>query len=184
MIKPEVKQVVRLQTYSQLGNSDLMEPVYSVRIEPLIRVNAALGIRGIDSSFTIKKGTERLETQNAWAEFRVKKDDGRGDYYIDVLVGNKDETNNHSHIGINLDQSTSFVESRGVLNILRREIDSRQKGRLADETIEYSERKDGKPEIKFIFQMIIDEPTKTITPKFEEAQLTEKNKRQSMIPVD
>ena len=110
--------------------------------------------------------------------FRVKRDPRRGDYYIDLLVGRKrhvmDRLKPYAHIGINPDQSTRFVETRGVLNGIRREIDSKQRGRLADETIEYSERKEGKPVGKFIFQVIINEPTRTITPKFEEAQLEKK----------
>lgn len=140
------------------------------------RVSRPRSAKGTDSSFTIKEGKERLETKSFWAEFRVKKDERRGDQYIDVLIGRKDEMKPHSHIGINLDQSTRFVEPRGVLNTIRRVVNSKQMGRLADETIEYSERRDGKPEGNFVFQIIIDEPTKTITPRFEEAQLEEKTK--------
>lgn len=138
-----------------------------------VRYQAATSIKGIVSSFTIKEGKERLETKNFWAEFRVKMDDRTGDRYIDVLMGNKDESKPHSHLGLNLDQSTRFVEPRGLLNTMRREVDSKQKGRLADETIVYSEPKAGKPKGKLVFKIIIDEPTKTITPKFEEALMEE-----------
>jgi hypothetical protein len=174
MVRPIVGRVVRLETYTEIGNTGLMEPLYWVATNMSIQAHAASSIKGVDSSFTIKEGKERLETKNFWAEFRVKKDERHGDQYVDVLIGRRDEADAHSHIGINFDQSTRFVESRGVLNTLRREVDSKLRGRLADETIEYSERKEGKPEGKFIFQIIIDEPTRTITPKFDEAQLEEK----------
>lgn len=173
MVKPEVRRAVRIQTYSEIVNTGLMEPCYWVETGMSVRYQAASSIKGIDLSFTIKEGKERLETENFWAEFRIKRDDRIGDRYIDVLIGNKDETKPHSHLGLNLDQSTRFVEPRGLLNAIRREVDSKQKGRLADETIVYSEPKVGKPKGKFVFRIIIDEPTWTITPKFEEALMEE-----------
>ena len=88
-------------------------------------------------------------------------------------MGNKNESKPHSHFGLNLDSSTRFVEPRGVLNTMRQEIDSKQKGRLSDETIVYSEPKEGKPKCKLVFKVIVDEPTKTITPLFEEAWMNE-----------
>lgn len=172
-VKPEVKRAVRIQTYSEIVNTGLMEPCYWVEIGMSVQYQAASSIKGIDSSFTIKEGRERVETQNFWAMFRVQKDDRIGDLYIDVLIGNKDETKPHSHLGLNRDGSTRFVESRGLLNTLRREIDSKQKGRIADETIVYNNPKAGKPKAKLVFQVIIDEPTRTITPKFNEARLDE-----------
>lgn len=174
MVKPQVERAVRLPTYVEIGNTNLMEPLYWVDTNMSLRTQATLGIKGIDSSFTIKEGKERLETKNFWAKFRIKKDEERGDQYIDVLIGKKDETEPHSHFGINLDMSTRFVEPRGVLNTLRREIDSKQMGRLANDTIEYSEP--GEIEGKFVFQIMIDGSTRTITPRFEEARAEEKSK--------
>lgn len=177
-VKPRIGRVVRLQTYTEIENTGLMEPLYYVDTKMDITAHAASRIKGIDSSFSIKEGKQRLETRNFWAFFRVRRDPRRGDYYIDLLVGRKrhvmDRLKPYAHIGINPDQSTRFVDARGVLNSVRQEIDSKQRGRLADETIEYSERREGKPVGKFIFQIIIDEPARTITPKFAEAQLEEK----------
>ena len=128
------------------------------------------GIRGVDTTFTIKHGKERLETENYWAVFRVKKDLKRNDEYIDVLVGSKGQRDPHIHAGINFDQSRRFVESRGRLVDLRRQVDSKMKGRLSDETITYT----NKPSTsRFTFKIIIDGPTRTITPVFEEASLEE-----------
>ena len=178
MVKAGIGRVVRIGTYSEIENTGLMEPVYSVETMMSVKAHAASGIKGIDSSFAIRKGKESFKTANFWAEFRVKRDSRRGDYYIDLLVGRKRHVMDHlkpyAHIGINPDQSTRFVETRGVLNSIRREIDSKQRGRIADETVKYSARKEGKPIGNFIFQVIVDEPTKTITPKFEEAQLEER----------
>jgi hypothetical protein len=177
-VKPIVERVVRLQTYSEIGTTGLMEPIYQVKNGMQIRCQAAVGIIGIDSSFSIKEGREKFKTKNFWAVVRVKRDSRRGDYYIDLLVGRKKHITDHlkpyAHIGLNPDQSTRFVETRGVLNTMRREIDSKQKGRLADETIEFSKPKEGKAEGKFIFQVTIDQPTKTITPRFEEGRIEEK----------
>jgi hypothetical protein len=129
-------------------------------------------IRGVDGGFTIKHGRERLKTNNYWAVFRVKKDPRRNDEYIDVLVGSKgqEETRWKVHAGINFDQSRRFVESRDHLVELRRQVESKLKGRLADETIVYSNKR---VRSRFTFKVIIDEPTKTITPIFEEASLEE-----------
>lgn len=170
-VRPEVERVVRLQTYSQLANSDMMEPYYTVTMKMKMQSQAATSIRGIDSIYTIKEGKQRLETENFWAEFKVKKDERRGDQYIDVLIGDRNHTAPHSHMGINFDQSTRFVEPRERLNTMRHEIDSKLQGRLADNTIMYSEPRKGKPVGRLTFQVIIDDSTKTITPKFEEARL-------------
>jgi hypothetical protein len=173
MVKPEVRRAVRIRAYLEIGNTGRMEPFYFVETAMSVRYQVATGIKGIDSSFTIKEGKERLETENFWAEFRVKTDDRIGDRYVDVLIGNKGESEAHSHLGLNLDQSTRFVEPRGLLNTMRREVDSKQEGRLADETIVYSEPKVGRPKGKCVLKMIIDGPTRTITPKFEEALMEE-----------
>jgi hypothetical protein len=173
MVKLEISRVVKLQTYSEIDQTGQMEPAYWAEWKIGTRGQAATAIKGVDSSYTIKPGKERLESANFWAQFRVKKDDRRGDEYVDVLIGNKYETKPHSHIGINLDQSTRFVEPRGMLNTMRREIDSKLRGRLADETLTYSVPKEGKPKGKLVFQLIIDEPTRTITPKFGESRIEE-----------
>jgi hypothetical protein len=178
MVRPIVERVLRLPTYSEIDNSGVMEPNYYVQTNMSIKAQAASRIKGIDSSFTIREGKKRFETKNFWAVFRLKRDPRQGDYYIDLLVGRRKHIMDHlkpyAHIGINPDQSTRFVETRGVLDSIRRVIDSKQRGRLADETIEFGKRKEGKPEGTFILKVIIDEPTKTITPRFEEAQLEEK----------
>jgi len=136
-----------------------------------------LGVQGVDSDFQIAIGKRRIETPNFWAEFRVKRDDRRGDYYIDLLVGRRghflDHLKHYFHIGINRDQSLRFCEGRGMLTAMRREIDSRQRGRLADETVRF--KPSGGAGAEFKFQVTIDEPTKTITPKFEEVTLKESN---------
>jgi hypothetical protein len=130
-------------------------------------------VLGVDSHFQIAKGKKRIETPNFWAEFRVKRDKRRGDYYIDLLVGRKehflDHLKHYSHTGINRDQSLRFCEGRGMLTAMRREIDSKQRGRIADETIQF--KPPGGPGAEFKFQVTIDEPTKTITPNFEEVTL-------------
>src|SRR5208282_5373377 len=134
-----------------------------------------MGVRGVDSRFQIAIRKKRIETQNFWAEFRVRRDSRRGDYYIDVLVGRRkhffDHLKHYFHVGINLDQSVRFCDGRGALTAMRREIDSKQKGRLADETIRF--KPPGGAGAEFKFQVIIDEPTKTMTPKFEEVTLRE-----------
>jgi hypothetical protein len=134
-------------------------------------------VLGVDSHFQITTGKKRIETQNFWAEFRVKRDKRRGDYYIDLLVGRRghflDHLKHYSHTGINSDQSLRFCEGRGVLTSMRREIDSKQRGRIADETIRFKPPERAGAEFKF--QITIDEPTKTITPKFEEVTLKQSN---------
>jgi hypothetical protein len=155
-----------------------MEPNYAVTTKMGIKAHAASRIKGIDSSFHIKEGKAKFKTKSFWALVRVRRAPRRGDHYIDLLVGRKghiiDHLKPYAHIGINSDQSTRFVETREVLNSMRREIDSKQKGRLADETIEFSKPKEGKAQSKFIFQVIIGEPTKTITPRFDEGHIEEK----------
>ena len=134
-------------------------------------------MRGVDSHFQIALGKRRIETKSFWAEFRVKRDNRRGDYYIDVLAGRRrhflDHLKHYYHMGINLDQSLRFCKGRGVLTAVRREIDSKQKGRLADDIVRF--KPPGGAGAEFKFQIIIDEPTKTITPKFEEVTLKESN---------
>jgi hypothetical protein len=134
-------------------------------------------VRGVDSHFQIAIGKKRIETENFWAELKVKRDWKRGEYYIDVLAGRRehflDHLKHYYHMGINLDQSLRFCEGRGVLTTMRREIDSKQMGRLADDTIRFKSPVGAGAEFKF--RIIIDEPTKTITPKFEEVTLKEPN---------
>jgi hypothetical protein len=128
------------------------------------------GIKGVDTTFTVKRGRDKQETTHYWAIFSVKRDSRRGDEYIDVLVGSKGKRDPHIHIGINFDQSRRFVESRDRLVDMRRRIDSKLKGKLVDETITYS----NKPaRSRFTFKITIDEPTRTITPVFEESSLEE-----------
>jgi len=133
-----------------------------------------LGIKGVDSSFRIEPGKARLETENFWAEFKVKRDHKRGDEFVDVLIGRKGREEVHAHVGINLDQSLRFMEPRNMLTEIRREIDSKLEGRVADEKIVLS-NKPGKA--RFTFSILIDEPTKTITPAFREASVTESEYR-------
>lgn len=128
------------------------------------------GIKGVDTTFTIKRGKEKQETTNHWAIFSVKRDSRRNDEYIDVLVGTKGKRDPHMHVGLNFDQSRRFVKSRDILVEMRRQVDSKQRGKLADETITYSNKP---PRSRFTFKIIIDEPTKTITPLFEEISLEE-----------
>jgi len=143
--------------------------------QPVTRVlkdYSSEGIKGVDRRFTIRRGKERLRTKNYWAFFRVRKDPRRNEEYIDVLIGNKGQKETHwkIHAGINFDQSRRFVESRDHLVDLSRQVDSRMRGRLADEKIVYS----NKPaRSRFTFKVIIDEPTRTITPVFEEITLEE-----------
>ena len=132
-----------------------------------------MAINGVDASFTIARGKERLETTNFWAEFKITRDSKRGDEYVNVVMGRKNRNKPHAHVGINLDQSIRFIVPRGVLNAMRREIDSKQRGRLKDETIRFSEP--GGETAQFTFKILIDGPTKTITPSFEEAVLKERS---------
>lgn len=134
-----------------------------------------MAIKGVDSSFTIARGKERLETRNFWTEFKVTRDSKRGDEYIDVVMGRRNRSKSHAHVGINLDQSIRFINPRSVLIAVRREIDSKHRGRLKDETIRFSEP--GGEGAQFTLKVLIDGPTKTITPSFEEAVLKEKSSR-------
>jgi ABC-type phosphate transport system auxiliary subunit len=45
MVKPEVGQVVRLQTYKEIGNTGLMEPLYCVNTRMNVRVQAVSSIK-------------------------------------------------------------------------------------------------------------------------------------------
>jgi len=137
-------------------------------------VRSDLGIKGVDSSFRIEPGKARLKTENFWAEFKVKRNHKRGDEYVDVLIGRKGRKEAHTHVGINLDQSLRFLEPRNVLTEVRREIDSKLEGRVADEKIVLSHKPGN---ARFTFSILIDGPTKTITPLFREASVMESEYR-------
>ena len=100
----------------------------------------------------------------------MKKDPKKGDEYIDILIGKKGSNIPHSHFGLNLDQTFRFVEPRSAMHSIRREIDSKFKGRISDEKIKF----DGQQgPANFTFKVLIHGPTKTIEVKLKEAKLTE-----------
>ncbi len=101
---------------------------------------------------------------------RVKQDNKRGDYYIDVLLGTKGNSKPHAHIGINPDQSLRFADPRGVLQGIRRKIESKMFEQLEDKSVMLQDR----PEKgRLTFSVIIDEPTRTIKVQVYEAKITE-----------
>ncbi len=130
-----------------------------------------MSISGIGPEYRIKTGKEKVKTPRYWGNVRVKKDSRTDDYYIDVLIGKKDSTVPHIHVGINLDQSLRFVESRDELVNIHRKVDSKLQGPLLDETVQY---KQGDMGARLTFTVIVDDPTKTIEIKLNEMTLSEK----------
>jgi len=132
-----------------------------------------MGIKGVDdTTFKIRKGKERITSENYWGNVRIIKDSKTNEEYIDVLVGIKNETRPHVHIGINLDQSLRFVESRDELVTIRRKVESKLRGKLKDETVSYKSNKPAGATLTF--DVIVDDPTKTIEVKFRDMILSEK----------
>ncbi len=130
-----------------------------------------LSIRGISDDFKIKPGREKFETVHYWVQVSIKKDSKRRDNYIDVLFGKKHEKNEiHLHLGIDRDQRIRFIEPRNILKSIRREIDSKKRGRLADDTRFFNSRSD---KARLTFKVIIDDKNKTIDLQFPEKTLSE-----------
>jgi len=123
----------------------------------------------IDSTFKFDNGRKYYETENAWAKVRIQKDPRKGDYYIDVLIGSRGEEESHAHFGINSDQSCRFFESRNVLNSISRKVVSSNLGVIEDKTVNLKSETGTK---KFTFNVIIDEPKRTIKVLFNDAELT------------
>jgi len=122
----------------------------------------------IDNSFHFDIRSGRYKTKNSWAQVRIVKDRRRGDFYIDVLFGEKGSSKPHLHMGINADQSSRFIEHRGVIGSITKDVDSKMEGHIKTEKAVYNT----KP-IKgtFTFKVIIDDPTKTIKVLFDDVKL-------------
>jgi len=120
----------------------------------------------IDDSFKFEGGKEEYETENFWAKMRIKKDEKRGDYYIDIVEGRKSKNVPHCHIGINADQSLRFIEPREVLKTINRRVESKLYGLMEDKTVQIKSEPGG---AEFTFKVEIDGPSKTIKVQFSES---------------
>jgi len=122
----------------------------------------------IDNSFHFNIRSGRYETKSSWAQVSIKKDNRRGDFYIDVLFGEKNSNKPHLHMGINADQSSRFIEHRGVISSIQKDVDSKLEGHVKTEKAIYN----AKP-VKgtFTFKVNIDEPTRTIKILFDEVRI-------------
>lgn len=125
----------------------------------------------IDSSFHFDVKGGHYETKNSWAEVAIRKDKRRNDYYIDVLFGAKGQNKPHTHIGINGDQSLRFIEPRGVVHSIQKDVDSKFEGHLKTEKATFNDEP-----IKgtFTFKVIIDEPSRTIRVLFSDVKLEDR----------
>ena len=128
-----------------------------------------------DTEFTIIKDRESFSTENYWFNLRVKKDPRTNEEYADVLIGRKGELdkfgrNLHMHCGLNLDGSTRFIEDRGKIVDIERQVDSKLKGRISKEKIQVSENV---PKARLTFKVIADFPTKTVDVRVTEANVQE-----------
>lgn len=126
----------------------------------------------IDSSFRFDVSSGHYETQNSWAELRIRKDSRRGDYYIEALFGTKGEKRYHTHVGINADQTLRFMKSRGVIHSIERKVDSKMEGHLETRSATLNDKP---PRGKLTFKVIIDEPSRMIRFLLDEVKLEDMN---------
>lgn len=108
----------------------------------------------------------RLDTrsENFWGKLRVKEDK-KGFFYYDVLVGKKENHEAHVHMGYDLIGNPIFVEDRGRIENITRNIESNLHGKLPTEKFEY---KKTTPKLKVSLGFRPDGPTKSsIVNKFE-----------------
>lgn len=95
-----------------------------------------------------------------------------GEEYCDVLIGLvKDDP--HIHAGINRDGSLRFMEGRGRLHSIRREVDDSKRGRTEDKSVHL------KPEpgkYQFQIKLRVSEPERTVWVDFEETGFWETGK--------
>jgi len=138
----------------------------------IILIFTNIEIMGIGPEYKIKKGKERVKTQNYWGTVRLRKDSQIDEYYVDVLIGKKDKDAPHVHVGINLDQTLRFVEPRNELVKIRREVNSKFRGKLSDESVVYKKVPEG---AELTFKIVIDDPIKTIEVILDEVMLNEKS---------
>jgi hypothetical protein len=113
----------------------------------------------IDSSFKFDVQSGRYESGRSWAQVRIKKDSRRGDYYIDVLFGDKGESRPHTHMGINGDQTLRFLDPRGTTQSVTNTLESKLEGHL------YTKRRmliEAPARSTLSLKINIDIPTKTI----------------------
>ena len=121
----------------------------------------------IDDSFKFDVDSGCYETATGWAKVRIRQDERREDYYIDVLSGSKGK-DAHIHYGINADQSLRFMETRDCLNTFAVKAEDSNLGVIHDGITRFKPE-DGKH--KFTFKVEINEPTRTIRVLFAEASL-------------
>ena len=123
----------------------------------------------IDNSWTVHPETQHIDTEHFWGEIRVKLH-ADGEYYIDVTGGLK-HRDVHFHQGIRTDGTIKFIEPRGVIKTIQRNVDSRLHGPQEDKTVVLKPG-DGLASLLFIIQM--DGPTKTIKLLTSESELEER----------
>lgn len=112
-----------------------------------------------------KKTKIEIKNEKAWAKLRVKND--KGEQYIDILAGNKNE-DPHIHFGINLDQSIRFIEHRGKIDEMERVVKSRKYGLISNEKCIIKE--DPYKSFNLIIQLTVDGSTKEVKIKTFELQ--------------
>jgi hypothetical protein len=121
----------------------------------------------IDESFKVDNGCGRYESERAWVELKIKLDERRGDYYIDVLMGTKGK-DAHVHYGLNRDLSGRFFLPRDSLHTLGvRAVDSKR-GVLEDSITRF---KEGDGSNKVTFTVVVDDASRTIRVLFADVKL-------------
>ena len=111
----------------------------------------------------IDEKKQRIEDDKNWAEIKVKQDMNTGEDYIDVLIGTKNNSKDHLHIGWNLDQSIRFAEFRDITKSIGRKVESKNLGILQDGVVEINP--DVKPSKTITFQFNIEGSTGEISIK-------------------
>ncbi len=84
----------------------------------------------------IDEKKQKIKDDKNWAEIKVKRDEYAGEEYIDLVIGSKNKQKEHTHMGINLDQSIRFTEFRDVTRSVGLKVESKEKGILQNDVVE------------------------------------------------
>lgn len=83
----------------------------------------------LDNSWKLIVSTDKPSSGRSWAKIRPLRNPN-GEYYADVLFGDRGEGRPHSHIGVPLDgsQEPLFVEGRGTTHSIKRSLRGKRSG--------------------------------------------------------
>ena len=121
----------------------------------------------MQKEFWMEKEKLRIENDKFWAELSLAKEGDTGRQYIKVIGGDKrKEQQKKFHWNTFLDQSTKYVDDRGILLSINRQVNSEKHGHVSNERIVYNDDEDNP--IQFTLELTIDGNTREVkVEKFE-----------------